>query len=142
MGGSSSFPIHYIDEYVSMFCGQGQSAFFGEKFDGTSAFEGLRSGGMGNMEFNFLTSLMDSQSSESKTNAFNAGVAQGYGSSVWPQKDALPLLPKMARQHRIMCSYCRNEFQYDSFESAAQEISTGFVCASCKAKFSSPFNFL
>ncbi|KAF2299700.1 hypothetical protein GH714_002568 [Hevea brasiliensis] len=73
-------------------------------------------------------------------------IARGLDSSVWLDKEALPLLPKIASRRRVptlyVCVWCRNEFHYEALESEAQASSLGFTCAACKAKFSGQFNLL
>ncbi|XP_025012175.2 uncharacterized protein LOC8281656 [Ricinus communis] len=119
---------------------KGESELFGHKFSGISGFEGLKSGNMENMEYNFMTSHSD----ESKIFPYGVDIAQGLEPSVWLEKEAMPLLPKMTskRHIRTFCVWCRNEFQYEALESEAQIGSLGLTCAACKAKFSGQFNLL
>ncbi|XP_050208583.1 uncharacterized protein LOC126658024 [Mercurialis annua] len=114
-----------------------ESDLFSEKFSGISGFEGLRSGGMENMEYNFMTPHLD----KSKAFSYGADIGEGLDSSVWVEK---PLLPKTTsrRYVRTFCVWCRNEFCYETFESEAQVSSSGLSCAACKAKFSGQFNLL
>ncbi|WCJ44451.1 methyl-CPG-binding domain 8 [Euphorbia peplus] len=117
---------------------KGGNELFGEKYSGISGFQGLRSGNMGNMEYNF----MSNHSEETKIFSGDAEISQGLGSSAWVENGALPLLPKIAGRQRALCAWCKNEFHYEGFESEAQFGSLNFTCAACKAKFSGNFNFL
>ncbi|KDP41390.1 hypothetical protein JCGZ_15797 [Jatropha curcas] len=131
---SSYFPTYDV------MSDKGESELFGEKFNGTTGFDGVRSSGMENMEYNFMTS----HSVGSKVFSYNAEITQGLDSSVWLEKEALPLLPKIAskRHTPALCVWCRNEFHYEALESEAQIGSMGFTCATCKAKFSGQFNLM
>lgn len=99
-------------------------------------------GSMANMEYNFRPSQVSSHSDESKIFSCNAEAAQRFDSSVWMEKEALPLLPKIASRLHVptICVWCRNEFQQEALESEAQTGSIGFMCAACKAKFSGQLN--
>ncbi|KAJ9166578.1 hypothetical protein P3X46_021308 [Hevea brasiliensis] len=136
VNSSSCFPSYDV------MSDKGETEFFGEKFCGISGFEGLRSGSMENMEYNF----MNPHSDDSRVFSYDAEIARGLDSSVWLDKEALPLLPKIASRRRVptlyVCVWCRNEFHYEALESEAQASSLGFTCAACKAKFSGQFNLL
>eukprot|EP00258_Populus_trichocarpa_P040891 XP_024456910.1 uncharacterized protein LOC7486594 isoform X2 [Populus trichocarpa] len=88
---------------------KGESEHFGEAYGVISGFEGLKSGGMENMEYNLLTSQGD-----------------------------LPFLPKNASRHHVpaVCVWCGREICQEAFESEAQTSTMGFMCAECAARFS------
>ncbi|KAJ6997686.1 hypothetical protein NC653_014052 [Populus alba x Populus x berolinensis] len=117
---------------------KGESELFGETYGVTSGFEGLKSGGMENMEYNLLTSQVSSHSDESKIVSCDAIIPQGFDSSVCLEKGDLPFLPKNASRHHVpaVCVWCGREIRQEAFESEAQTSTMGFMCAECTARFS------
>ncbi|KAG6774148.1 hypothetical protein POTOM_021498 [Populus tomentosa] len=117
---------------------KGESELFGETYGVTSGFEGLKSGGMENMEYNLLTSQVSSHSNESKVVSCDAIIPQGFDSSVCLEKGDLPFLPKNASRHHVpaVCVWCGREICQEAFESEAQTSTMGFMCAECTARFS------
>ncbi|KAJ4839461.1 hypothetical protein Tsubulata_022963 [Turnera subulata] len=142
----SSFPdtASRLQQKSGCFPDKAESDLFGGKLDGLSDFEGLRSSSVENLEYDFLTSHVNSQPHGSKAFPYDAEVSPGFDSSVWLEKEALPLLPKIAKRHRVptVCVWCRNEFNHEIPESGVQTGLLGFTCESCNAKFSAPFNIL
>ncbi|XP_044478448.1 uncharacterized protein LOC123205537 [Mangifera indica] len=116
----------------------------GEKYDSISGFEGLRSGSMEHMEYDFLTTQTSSQSQVPKAFSYDAEISRGFDSPVWLEKEALPLLPKIGSRYQVatVCAWCRNEFHHEPVERAAETGAVGFMCPTCKAKFSGNHNSL
>ncbi|CAK7347154.1 unnamed protein product [Dovyalis caffra] len=121
---------------------KGESKLFGEKFGAISDFEGLKSGGMENMEYNHLTSQVSSHPGESKVVSYDAVTPQGFDSSVWLEKEDLPFLPKNASRHHVpaVCVWCGREICQEAFESEGEASTMGFMCAECSAKLPGQFN--
>ncbi|KAJ0086240.1 hypothetical protein Patl1_08538 [Pistacia atlantica] len=125
---------------------KGETELFsiGEKYDSISGFEGLRSGSMEHMEYDFLTTQTSSQSQVPKVLSYDAEISPGFDSSVWLEKEALPLLPKIGSRYQVatVCAWCRNEFHHEPVETGAETGAVGFMCPTCKAKFSGNHNSL
>lgn len=90
------------------------------------------------LEYNFLTTQPGCHSEVSKVLSYDAAMSQGFDSSVWLEKEALPLLPKIGSRHRVatVCAWCRNEFHHEPIDTGGETGSVGFMCPTCKAKFS------
>ncbi|KAK4559754.1 hypothetical protein RGQ29_008795 [Quercus rubra] len=115
-----------------------------ERFDSTSGLEGLGSSSIEHLEYNFLTMQPSPNPEESNVLSYDAEMEQGFDSSIWLKKEALPLLPKLASRHQVRtaCVWCGFEFHIESANSGMQPGSVGFMCGTCKAKFSGQFNVL
>lgn len=113
-----------------------------KRFDSKSGLEELRSISTGNLEYNFLTTEESCQQEESKGLSCDAEMEQGFDSSYWLEKEALPLLPQLASRHQVrtVCVWCTKEFYLESVNSGMQSGSVGFMCATCNAKFSGQFH--
>ncbi|XP_044475940.1 uncharacterized protein LOC123203577 [Mangifera indica] len=124
--------------------GENELFSIGEKYDSISGFEGLRSGGMEHMEYDFLATQTSSQSQVPKVLSYDAEISRGFDSSVWLEKEALPLLPKIGNRYQVatLCAWCRNEFHHEPVDTEAETGAVGFMCPTCKAKFSSNHNSL
>ncbi|GAV63578.1 zf-C2H2 domain-containing protein/MBD domain-containing protein/AT_hook domain-containing protein [Cephalotus follicularis] len=137
---SGSFPT------FDLLLDKGESEQFGigEKYGNMSGLEGLRSGSPELMEYEFLTAQRNADSEDTKVLQYDAEMAQGFESSTWLQKEALPLLPKTASRHQVltMCVWCGNECHHEAFDPGAHTGSIGFMCSNCKAKFPGQHNFL
>ncbi|KAK8705513.1 hypothetical protein V6N13_049114 [Hibiscus sabdariffa] len=72
----------------------------GGKCSNESGFGGLRSDNLEHMEYSFMTAQSSSRSVNSKVPSYDSEMALKFDSSVWPGKDALPLLPKIAGRHQ------------------------------------------
>lgn len=96
------------------------------------------------MEYDFLTTQTSSQSQVPKVLSYDAEISRGFDSSVWLEKEALPLLPKIGNRYQVatLCAWCRNEFHHEPVERAAETGAVGFMCPTCKAKFSGNHNSL
>lgn len=94
------------------------------------------------LEYNFLTAQPGRHSEVSKVLSYDAEMSQGFDSSVWLEKEALPLLPKIGSRHRVatVCAWCRNEFHHEPIDTGGETGSVGFMCPTCKAKFSGSHN--
>lgn len=125
--------------------GQGESELFNgnEKFNGTSGFQELRSGCIEHMEYNFLTAQTSSNSQDSKVSSYDSQMALGFDSSHWFEKEALPLLPKVAGRNQVTsyCSWCGNEFHSEGFDSEADKGLVVHVCPNCRTRSSTNHNF-
>ncbi|KAJ6730345.1 METHYL-CPG-BINDING DOMAIN-CONTAINING PROTEIN 8 [Salix viminalis] len=134
---TSGFPPPY--DLVS---DKGESEFFAEKFGSTSGFEGLKWGGMDNMECNLLTSQVSSHSDESNVGKYDAVIPQGIDSSIWRAKEDLPFLPKNSSRHHVsaVCVWCGREICQEVLKSEGQTSTLGFMCAECTAKLSGQLN--
>ncbi|KAJ6405166.1 hypothetical protein OIU84_013190 [Salix udensis] len=134
---TSGFPPPY--DLVS---DKGESEFFAEKFGSTSGFEGLKWGGMDNMECNLLTSQVSSHSDESNVGKYDAVIPQGIDSSIWRAKEDLPFLPKNSSRHHVpaVCVWCGREICQEVLKSEGQTSTVGFMCAECTAKLSGQLN--
>lgn len=115
-----------------------------ERFDSTSGLEGLGSSSIEHLEYNFLTMQPSPHPEESNVLSYDAEMEQGFDSSNWLKKEALPLLPKLASTHQVRtaCVWCGIEFHIESANSGMQPGSVGFMCGTCKAKFSGQYNVL
>ncbi|KAG6705490.1 hypothetical protein I3842_07G181200 [Carya illinoinensis] len=93
---------------------------------------------------NLMSSKASSHPEEARVLSYDAEMDQGFNSSYWLKKEALPSLPKVANGHpvRTMCVWCAEEFYLESVNSRMQSGSVGFMCAACNAKFSGQFNVL
>ena len=129
------YHFFFIDE-------QGESEFFAEKFGATSGFEGLKWGGIDNMECNLLTSPVSSLSDESKVGKYDTVIPQGIDSSIWRAKEDLPFLPKNSSRHHVpaVCVWCGREICQEALKSEGQTSTVGFMCAECTAKLSGQLN--
>jgi hypothetical protein len=121
---------------------QGESELFAEKFGATSGFEGLKLGGMDNMECNLPTSQVSSHSDESKVGTYDAVMPKWITSSIWLAKEDLPFVPKDSSRHHVpaVCVWCGREICQEALESEGQTSTMGFMCAECTAKLSGQFN--
>uniref|UniRef100_A0A2N9F9A5 C2H2-type domain-containing protein n=1 Tax=Fagus sylvatica TaxID=28930 RepID=A0A2N9F9A5_FAGSY len=145
---NTSSPLMPSSGYIPNFdvmTGKGGDKIFitNDRFNSTSGLEGLgSSSSIGHLEYNFLTMQGSSHPEESKVLSYDAEMEQGFNSSVWLKKEALPLLPKLAsrNQVRTACVWCGNEFYLESENSGMQSDSVGFMCGNCKAKYSGQFN--
>ncbi|KAG7972302.1 hypothetical protein I3843_07G175600 [Carya illinoinensis] len=93
---------------------------------------------------NLMSSKASSHPEEARVLSYDAEMDQGFNSSYWLKKEALPSLPKVVNGHpvRTMCVWCAEEFYLESVNSRMQSGSVGFMCAACNAKFSGQFNVL
>ncbi|PRQ21386.1 putative DNA-binding domain-containing protein [Rosa chinensis] len=117
-----------------------------EKFDNTSCLEGLKSSSLEQFEHDFLTAQATYQSKESNVLSYDEtheSIEQGFNSSGWPEKEALPSVPNIESRREInSCVWCRNEFYHDVYGAGMQTGSVGFMCANCQGKFSGHVGFL
>ncbi|XP_022773143.1 uncharacterized protein LOC111315576 isoform X2 [Durio zibethinus] len=124
---------------------KGESEMFdvSGKCSTVTGFEGLRSDSIENMEYNFLTAQPSSHSGNSKVSSYDSEMELKFDSSVWLEKEALPLFPKIADRHQVTtsCSWCGNEFYHEAVDNGAQR-SSMVMCASCQARFSRNHDFM
>ncbi|XWS21495.1 hypothetical protein CRYUN_Cryun30bG0059400 [Craigia yunnanensis] len=124
---------------------KGESEMFNVsgKCSSVAGFEGLRSDGIENMEYNFLSAQPSSHSGNSKVSSYDSEMALKFDSSVWVGKEALPLFPKIADRHQAitLCSWCGNEFYHEAVDIGAQR-SSMVMCANCQARFSRNHDFM
>ncbi|KAF3945954.1 hypothetical protein CMV_027723 [Castanea mollissima] len=93
-----------------------------ERFDSTLGLEGLGSSSLAHLEYNFLTMQPSPHPEESNVLSYDAEMEQGFDSSNWLKKEALPLLPKLASRHQVrtVCVWCGIEFHIESANSGMQ----------------------
>lgn len=122
---------------ISLF-GQGESEMFNisGKCSSVTSFEGLGSGSIENMEFDFLTAQPSSRSG-------NSEMALKFDSSDWLEKEALPLFPKIAGRHQVptLCSWCGTEFYHEAVDSGTQR-SSMVMCGNCQDIFCRNHDFM
>ncbi|XP_059633666.1 uncharacterized protein LOC132276311 [Cornus florida] len=136
---SSSFPTFNIIPNK----GENELSRFNEKYDSMSGLEGMRSGSIEHVEFDFLHSQnLNSHPENSKVLAYNTEIGQGFGSSFWLEKDALS--PNVAARNQItsICVWCRNVFHHEPVHTGTQTGAIGSLCPTCNAKISEQFNVL
>lgn len=145
-----------------MFLQQVQSGYYGssnQKIGNSQSAGGgggVRSGGGEYLEYNFLPvqSTTTSHSVGSKITPplnqqqIQQQQQQSYDSN-WLQKDALGLFPKgsstsnnssSSNRHQVtaLCVWCGSQFNTDG---DFDEVSVGYMCFNCKAKFPGEINF-
>lgn len=116
---------------------KGENELFGasRKFDSISGFEGLRSGGIEQLEYSFLTGQTNSLPEDSKMLEYDAEM-EGFDSSFWLRKEALLPMVASRNQPSAICAWCRNEFCHETFNPGTEGGSIGLLCPTCKAKMS------
>ncbi|KAM7258023.1 hypothetical protein ACFE04_013764 [Oxalis oulophora] len=92
------------------------------------------------IECDFLRAQTNSYSEDPKVFAYGPQMGQGFDTSMWFEQENLNFLPKTSGgiQQEVVnaCVWCGNEIQQGALELGQQTGSIGFMCNSCKAKFS------
>ncbi|XP_050378942.1 uncharacterized protein LOC126796221 [Argentina anserina] len=138
MQSSSTYPN------FDMLSGKGANGALSvsEKFVDTPYLEGLKSSTIEQFD-HFLTAQATSQSKELNVLSCDESIEQGFISSCWPEKEAMPLVSNVeSRREFSSCVWCRNECYDDAYGSGMQSGSVGFMCANCQGKFSGHVSFL
>ncbi|KAI3439272.1 uncharacterized protein J3R85_005002 [Psidium guajava] len=112
-----------------------------QRNDDLAAFEEMRYDEEETMEYDFVTAE-DPLTDVPVDMPNNADIEQQYVSPVrfGPEEVMLDVVPR--HQLTTACMWCGVEFKHDAVDSELPSESVGFICPTCKAKISGPFNLL
>ncbi|CAK9174036.1 unnamed protein product [Ilex paraguariensis] len=112
-----------------------------QKLDNITGFEELKLDEIEPFQYSFVNEQEPHSLPEVSMDLANdAGIEEGFNSSVRFESEAVMFNMDDRHQVTTLCVWCRTEFNHEAIDSEAQSDSIGFMCPTCKAKISGHLN--